>query len=191
VAELLQVPPGVALLRLVVPPTQVVRVPSIGVMEPTVNTAVLVQPVVAVTVILVVPVVRAVTTPVAAMVATAVLALDHDDAAGLLVRPAVVPAHADRVPPMVGAALIVIVTDFAQPVGAVYTTFVVPPATPVTMPVDAPIVATDVLLLLQVPPVTVLPNVMAAPGQAVVAPVMAGGNALTVTITVAMEPDVL
>jgi hypothetical protein len=191
VAELVQVPPVVALPRLVVLPMQVVSVPVIGVIEPTVNTALLVQPVVAVTEMVVVPAVRAVTTPVAEIVATDGVELLHDDAAGLLATLAVVPPHADSVPPMVGVALIVTIIDFVQPVGAVYTTFVVPATRPVITPVDGAAVPTKVLLLLHVPPVTVLLSVVLVAGHALAVPVMAGNAAFTVTITVARLPDTL
>jgi hypothetical protein len=53
------------------------------------------------------------------------------------------------------------------------------------MPVD-PIVATDVALLLQTPPVVVLARVVVAPSHTVNIPVIEGttGNGLTVTVVV-------
>ena len=66
----------------------------------------------------------------------------------------------------------------------------VPAATPATKP-DASTVATEPLLLLQLPPVNVLPSDVVAPAQMPSAPVMAGGAALTVTSAVAMSPDTL
>ena len=58
---------------------------------------------------------------------------------------------------------------------------------PVTAPVPAITVATAVLLLLQVPPATVLLNVFAAPMHIPKVPVI-GAVALTVMIFVAMQP---
>ena len=69
----------------------------------------------------------------------------------------------------------------------VYIIVVVPPVRPDTRPVEEPIVATTVLLLLQVPPVVtslkvVLPNI---PQLAL--PLIAAGK-LTVTLVVALLP---
>jgi hypothetical protein len=62
----------------------------------------------------------------------------------------------------------------------------VPASTPDTMPL-VPIVATDVLLLVHVPPVTVFDNVIVVLTATVFGPVMdpALGSGLTVTILVA------
>jgi len=169
----------------------VVSIPVTGVRLPTVNTALALQPEATVTVIVVVPAAIAVTTPAADIVATVVVELDHDDAAGLLVRPAVVPEHAESAPLIVGVALTVTVIDLVQPVGTVYTTLVVPPVTPLTIPVAEPTVATAVLLLLHAPPVTVLLNVVVVPGHALAVPVMVDGAALTVTTAVAVLPDTM
>ena len=64
----------------------------------------------------------------------------------------------------------------------------VPPATPYTVPVDALTVATEALLLVQVPPEAVLANTVVLPGHTVAVPVMAAGVALTVT-TVPTAPQ--
>jgi hypothetical protein len=60
----------------------------------------------------------------------------------------------------------------------------VPASTPVTMPVEEPILATEVLLLVQIPPLTASVNVMVAVSQTLVAPLMlpALGAGLTVII---------
>jgi hypothetical protein len=65
---------------------------------------------------------------------------------------------------------------------------VLPLPTPVTMPVDVPTVATLVVLLVQVPPVTLLERVIVDPAQTVAVPVMvpAVGAVLTVTVNVAV-----
>ena len=57
-----------------------------------------------------------------------------------------------------------------------------PVATPVTTPLDEPIVATDVVPLLQVPPEVALPRVVVRPMHTFGVPVIAGnaGSAFTV-----------
>jgi hypothetical protein len=49
-------------------------------------------------------------------------------------------------------------------------------------------VAAEILLLLQVPPVGVLASVAVVPVQKLVAPVIAPGSALTVTTAVDLQP---
>jgi hypothetical protein len=66
----------------------------------------------------------------------------------------------------------------------------VPPAIPVKRPVVAPMVAIVVLLLLHVPPATELLNNDVVPIQTVVAPAIAAGSGLTVTIFMAKQPVV-
>ena len=63
-----------------------------------------------------------------------------------------------------------------------------PPATPVTIPVAEPIVATDVVPDTHTPPVTVLARVVLEPAQTEAVPVIvpAYGRLLTVTILVAL-----
>ena len=76
-----------------------------------------------------------------------------------------------------------------HPVGSVYVIVAVPAFTPLTTPLEEPTVATDISLLLQVPPPPSL-NVVVAPAQTVVVPEIAEGNGLTVTGFVAEHPDV-
>jgi hypothetical protein len=61
----------------------------------------------------------------------------------------------------------------------------VPAITPDTMPEPEPIVATEVLLLLHMPPGVALDNVTVLPIQVTVGPVIGDGNGLTVTDNVA------
>ena len=61
---------------------------------------------------------------------------------------------------------------------------VVPANTPVTIPVEEPIVATVGVLLLHVPPVVASLNVVVEPSQTVNVPVIPAGDGLTVTIVV-------
>jgi hypothetical protein len=60
-----------------------------------------------------------------------------------------------------------------------------PGVIPVTIPVVEPMVATEVLLLFQVPPRVALLSVRVAPTHTFVVPVMAAGVAYTVTFFVA------
>ena len=62
------------------------------------------------------------------------------------------------------------------------------PGLPVSNPVAEPMVATDVLLLLHVPPVVASINVVVAPAQIVVAPVIAPGSGFTVIVVVVGQP---
>jgi hypothetical protein len=64
----------------------------------------------------------------------------------------------------------------------------VPAVRPANNPEVELIVPTDVVLLLQAPPVTVFDNDKVLPVQTEVPPVM-GAVALTVTIAVALHPD--
>jgi hypothetical protein len=61
---------------------------------------------------------------------------------------------------------------------------VVPASTPFTMPVEEPMLATEVLLLVHTPPLTASVNVIVADSQTLVAPLMlpAFGAGLTVII---------
>jgi hypothetical protein len=63
-----------------------------------------------------------------------------------------------------------------------------PNATPVIMPEALPAVATDVLLLLQVPPATGSLNAIVAPMHTADGPVMAVGGGLMVTVVVVKQP---
>ena len=62
----------------------------------------------------------------------------------------------------------------------------VPGATPVTIPVEEPTVATDILLLLHVPPERASLSVILVPAITVLLPEMVAGAALTVNIIVVM-----
>lgn len=65
---------------------------------------------------------------------------------------------------------------------------VVPATRPETSPVLLPIVAFEVLLLLQVPPNDAFDSVMVAPTQTVDGPVILGGNGFTVTTAELTHP---
>jgi hypothetical protein len=80
-----------------------------------------------------------------------------------------------------GKGLTVMVRVIMQPVGAVYVMFVVPAATPLTIPLETPTVAAAVLLLPQVPPAMVLVSVEVAPIHTEAGPPIVGGIGFTVT----------
>ena len=64
----------------------------------------------------------------------------------------------------------------------------VPADTPVTTPVVMPTVAVERELLVHVPPAIISVSVIVEPTQTSLLPIMAGGNAYTVTVTVAAQP---
>ena len=89
-----------------------------------------------------------------------------------------------------GVALTVMVAFAAQPVGNVYVIADVPGAMQDAIPVLAPMVATDVLLLVHVPPAVLLklteePTQPAKPGVAVIGV----GKAFIVTLLTEAQPD--
>jgi hypothetical protein len=88
-----------------------------------------------------------------------------------------------------GFELTVIMRVIRQPLPTVYVILEVPPAIPVTAPVEEEIFATEGLLLLHVPPLVVLVNVAVAPTQMLAAPIIESGRELTVTIAVAEQPE--
>jgi len=65
---------------------------------------------------------------------------------------------------------------------------VVPARTPVTMPVLVPIVATALLLLLQLPPVVALLSVVVRPSQTLIVPVIEASGGSTVNVNVVIQP---
>lgn len=87
-----------------------------------------------------------------------------------------------------GAAFTVTTDVTTHDAGVVYETVVVPAVRPANTPDVALIVPTDVVLLLQVPPVTEFDNDKVLPAQTEVPPVM-GAVALTVIIALELQPD--
>ena len=63
-----------------------------------------------------------------------------------------------------------------------------PSVMPVTVPVEDPIVATAVLLLLHTPPLVALVNVVVKPMHTFVVPPIAAGFGLTVKLVTAIQP---
>jgi hypothetical protein len=127
------------------------------------------------------------TTPVVAPTeAINELLLLHEPPEVASLRVVVAPAHIDAVPRIdVGELPTVIVTVFVQPGTVVYVTLVVPTLRPAKTPLVEPMVPTDVLLLLHVPPDVASLRVVVEPRQTVVEPVMAC-TWLTVTTVVAV-----
>ena len=138
-----------------------------------------------------VPTATPVTIPVPPTVATAVLLLVHVPPPVASVSAAVPPRQMLTAPVgMIGdAAFTVTIVVALQPVEAMQVIVAVPVATPVTMPDVAPIVATDVLLLLQLPVPNVLLSVVVPPAHTVLVPEMVGSG-VTVTIAVTKQPPI-
>jgi hypothetical protein len=98
------------------------------------------------------------------------------------------PTHTEAVPEIGnGIGLTVITEEMLQVVGSVYMMVAVPTDTPPTTPEDSPAVATDPLLLNQVPPPASL-SPITDPTHTDVTPLIADGNGLTVTGSVAKQP---
>jgi hypothetical protein len=76
-----------------------------------------------------------------------------------------------------------------QPVGRVYVITVTPAEIPFTAPVSEPTVATEILLLDHEPPASALLNVVVEPTQTLVVPMLDGGRGLTVTVAIAVQPE--
>jgi len=86
-----------------------------------------------------------------------------------------------------GVLLTVSVVVTKQPEGNVYVMVVTPVCEPVSIPDVATILAMELLLLLQVPPVVASLNKVASPTHTSETPVIIPGKALTVTTTVAVQ----
>ena len=86
-----------------------------------------------------------------------------------------------------GSALTVSDLDVTHPADVVYVIFTVPADAPVTSPVALLTVATEVLLLLHVPPVVASVNVVVEPTHTADAPLIAAGSGLTVIVVVVKQ----
>ena len=97
------------------------------------------------------------------------------------------PAHTFKVPVIpatTGKAFTVKVAEVLHPVASVYVIRLVPGPTAVTIPVVDPIIATDGVPLIQVPPPASV-NVVVKPEHNDIVPEIADGCGLTVTPRVA------
>ncbi|WP_345078726.1 hypothetical protein [Nemorincola caseinilytica] len=119
------------------------------------------------------------------------LLLTHVPPVGIAVRVVVVPTQIS-VLEISGKGCTVTVVTLEHPVDVcVYEIRLVPTETAVTMPVLDPTVAIDVALLVHVPPVVAEDNVVVAPIHTDRVPVIVAGAAITVTIAVLMQPNLL
>jgi hypothetical protein len=127
------------------------------------------------------------------IVATDVLPLVHTPPPAS-VRVMVAPGHTTPGPDIgLGIGFTVSTVDVTQPPAVVYVMVVVaamplPVTSAFTTPDVDPIVATAVLELVHVPPVTPLVRVVVAPSHSAVVPLMAVGAGFTVTIFDAVQP---
>ena len=129
------------------------------------------------------PVINPVSEPA---VATAVLLLLQRPPPAPLVNVVVWPTQVCSMPPIaVGAVFTVTIVVAVQPVPNVYVIVAVPGATPKVIPVEDPMVATPVVLLLQVPPPGQV-SVPVVPTHMPVGPVIAD-TAVTVILRVTWQ----
>ena len=125
------------------------------------------------------------------IVAIDVLLLDHAPNAVTSLKVVKLLTHAVG-EPVIGAGVEVIFSTSVviQPVGKVYVIVADPADIPVTIPVPDPTVATDVLLLVHIPPPEASVKADVDPMQYTdVVPPIGAGKAFTVNIVVAIQPD--
>ena len=138
---------------------------------------------------LAVPAETPVTVPPPLIVAIAKLPLAHVPPPGVLPSVVWAPSHTASVPVMaVGIGFTVATTVSKQPLGAVYVMVAVPAKTPVTTPVAPSTVATPALLLVQLPPGVAFAKAVVAPTHNEAVPVIAAGDAMTVTTPGVEQP---
>ncbi len=160
----------------------------------TLTTAVVIQPVDAVYVIVDVPTATAVHNPLPdTIVATDGVLLDHVPPGVALLSVAVADWHRLKVPVIGdGNGCTVNVIVVKQPEGVVYVIVVVPGAgvadTPPTTPVPKPTVPIAGVLLVHVPPVTGCVSVVVCPSHTALAPTIGAGAGVTVTTNVEVHP---
>jgi hypothetical protein len=122
------------------------------------------------------------------IVATVVLLLLHAPPAVASLRVVQVPAHIVVVPIIAAGDEVTVATIVAvQPPLMVYEITAVPAETPQSVPV-LPMVATDTLLLLQVPPDMASLSVVQRPAQTDGTPLMAAGAGKTISVVVMKHP---
>ena len=108
-------------------------------------------------------------------VASVELLLLHVPPAALSEKVTLLPVHTLSGPFIaLGAVFTVTVVVMVQPVEVMYSIVEVPGTIPVTTPVDEPIVAVEMLLLVQVPPAVESVTVVVPPGQTILDPSIAG-----------------
>ena len=130
-----------------------------------------------------------VTTPDELTLATDVLLLLHVPVVTALLNVIFCPEQTDDAPDIIpGAEITVIVAVAGIPQPVEYVIVAVPALPPVTFPVEFT-VATDVLLLLHVPPVTASVNAVDRPEHTENNPTIDTGAAMTVTVFVTSVPQ--
>jgi hypothetical protein len=141
-------------------------------------------------VIAAVPVPVAVTNPVPAFIlATAALLLLHTPPIVAEARADVLPLQILRLPVIAaGAAPTVRTSVVIQPVDRAYVILEVPGAIPKATPLAEPIVATEVLLLVQTPPAVAEPSIVELPAQVTRAPSIGEGSGVTVALRFTAHP---
>jgi hypothetical protein len=119
----------------------------------------------------------------------AVLLLIHTPPGVMLASVVCDPSHTCSVPVIgAGSGFTVSARTVKHPVPTAYVITDVPADIPAATPVVASIVALDVLLLLHVPPGTVLVKVVVLPTHTCATPLIAGGRVTTVTALIALQP---
>ena len=104
----------------------------------------------------------------------------------MLVKAVVAPIHPNPAPDIVpGTPFTVTTIVAALPHPVLYDIVLVPALMPDSKPVEGLMVATDVALLLHVPPVSVLLSVADAPTHKLVVPVIPDGPPFIITANVA------
>jgi len=137
-----------------------------------------------------VPVATPLTVPVEEpIVATPVLLLLHVPPDVVELSVVLLPAQMLVVPVIEAGVLFTVNVEVAIQLPILYVIVAVPAPAPVAVPVDEPIVATPVLLLLQVPPLTELVSVELPPTQTDIVPPIDAGELFTV-ITVDVKHPV-
>ena len=184
-ALLLQVPPAVASLSVIVEPTHTdPGVPMIALIGFTVTVVLLLQPVAVIIydIVLVPAVDPPVTIPDVPTVATPVLVLLQVPPPVPSARFVVAPWHTVAVPVIAAIGLTVTTVFALQPEAVIYVIVVVPDATPYTVPLDAPTVPFATVLLLHVPPDVVSLSVTVDPTHTVAGTPRIAEIGLTVTL---------
>lgn len=91
----------------------------------------------------------------------------------------------------VGSGCTTIVSVVLHPVGKVYTMTALPPLCVVTMPLVAPMVASDGVVVLQVPPGVASCKVSVSVAHKPEAPVMGAGNGFTTSDVDTVQPGMM
>jgi hypothetical protein len=118
-----------------------------------------------------------------------IVLLFHVPPSGVLISVSVLPAHNSALPRIgVGEGFTVMIRVALQPADMLYDIKTVPAPTPVTNP-EALMVATDGLLLLHVPPTSVVDSVPVAPSHnGADSPVIAAGAGFTDIVILLLHP---